>query len=62
MRFAINREDCIGCGLCAGVCPNVFEMDVEGLATVVGQPTAAEAPTAGEALESCPAGAILREE
>ena len=28
---AIVNENCIGCGLCNGICPKVFEMGSDGL-------------------------------
>lgn len=31
MRATVN-EACIACGLCTGVCPDVFEMGDDGLA------------------------------
>ena len=33
MKVKVN-EGCLGCGACAGVCPDVFELDDEGLAKV----------------------------
>lgn len=28
------RKKCIGCGACAAVCPNFFEIDKDGFATL----------------------------
>ena len=42
------------CGACTGVAPDVFEMNDEGLASVVGDDVA----SAKEAAESCPVEAI----
>ena len=48
-KITVN-ESCIGCGACTGVAPDVFEMNDEGLASVVA--------SAKEAAESCPVEAI----
>ena len=31
MKYVVN-DGCIGCGLCAGTCPEVFSMGDEGVA------------------------------
>ena len=31
MKVKVNRDACIGCGACAAICPDVFEIDDEGL-------------------------------
>lgn len=58
MQYKVNA-DCIGCGLCANTCPEVFHMTDAGLAEANPDavPAAAEA-AAAEAMSSCPAGAI----
>ena len=61
MRFKVN-EDCIGCGLCAGTCPEVFAMTDEGVAKAQpGEVDGAELETAKEAAENCPVSAIESE-
>ena len=30
MEVKVNRDACIGCGACAAICPDVFEIDDEG--------------------------------
>ena len=37
MRATVN-DTCIGCGLCAGTCPEVFHMGDDGLAHGSGIP------------------------
>jgi ferredoxin len=58
MKAIVNKETCIGCGLCDSICPSVFSMtgDVaEVIATPVPTP---DEPACSEAAESCPVTAI----
>ena len=58
MKYVVN-EGCIGCGLCAGTCPEVFSMGDDGLAVAIDAEVPEEAlDTAAEAKENCPVGAI----
>ncbi len=34
MKCKVNKEKCIGCGLCANLCPEVFEMKDDGKSEV----------------------------
>ena len=52
-KITVN-ESCIGCGTCVGVAPYVFEMNDEGLSSVIGD----DVDSAKEAAESCPVEAI----
>ena len=36
MKAYVDQDTCIGCGLCASVCPEVFEMNDEGKAEAAG--------------------------
>ena len=31
MKAVVDKETCIGCGLCTNICPAVFDMDDDGL-------------------------------
>jgi ferredoxin len=35
MKAFVDRDVCIGCGICESVCPDVFLMDDEGKAKVI---------------------------
>lgn len=58
MTYFVN-EGCIGCGLCEGICPEVFTMNDSGVAVAIDAevPEGAE-ERAAEAKEGCPAGVI----
>lgn len=58
MKAKINRSGCIGCGMCAEICQEVFEMADDGLAQVVKEPTRSNIHSAHEAAESCPVQVI----
>lgn len=58
MKATVN-EDCIGCGLCEGTCPEVFSIGDDGVAHAVEEDVPEEAEdTCQEAAESCPVSAI----
>ena len=56
MKVIVN-EDCIGCGMCEGVCPEVFQLNTGGLSEVVGDPNSYPDATR-EAAAVCPVNAI----
>ena len=56
MKTIVN-EDCIGCGMCEGVCPEVFQLDGSGMSQVVGD-TDLHVDSVQEAAEICPVNAI----
>ena len=62
MKATVNRDLCIGCGLCAELCPEVFEMGDDMIAQVLADEVPAEAEgKAREAESSCPVEAIALE-
>ncbi|MFA5109750.1 MAG: ferredoxin [Patescibacteria group bacterium] len=51
----VDKNKCVGCGLCAGLCPETFQMDLDGKSEVVkGEVTACAKEAAGQ----CPVEAI----
>lgn len=57
-ELKINKEKCIGCGLCVTECPGGMELQEDGKAEIVDAATLASC--GGETV--CPYGAIEREE
>ena len=59
MKAIVDKNTCIGCGLCASDCPAVFSMIDDTIATVIADPVPAEhKETARFAAENCPVAAI----
>jgi len=56
MKLKVN-ENCIGCGACASICPDVFEVE-DGQAKVVAPITDEVKEDAINAKEGCPVDAI----
>jgi ferredoxin len=60
MNMAIDNNKCIGCGLCAGICPEVFGMAKGGKACVIAETVPAEAVDfCIQTMELCPMEAIM---
>lgn len=59
----VNHDECIGDGICAELCPEVFELRDDGLAYVINEnPDESLYDKINEAIEECPALAISMEE
>lgn len=61
MKATIDRDGCIGCGVCADICSEVFRMADDGLAEVYGEVSGDNADKAKEAEDSCPVSVITVE-
>ena len=62
MKAKVVRENCIGCGACQAIAPNIFEIDDEGLSKVINEEVSKEnEEDFKDALESCPTSAIVEE-
>ena len=51
----VDKNTCIGCSLCAGMCPDTFQMDMDGKSEVIKDEVT---DCAKNAAENCPVGAI----
>ena len=61
--FKVDQNKCLRCGMCTGICPDVFSFDDEGNIKVNNE-IIDEGNTDGvnEAMNSCPVSAIGKEE
>ncbi len=51
----VDKEKCIGCGLCPSICSEVFKMNDENKAEIISDK---KLPCVKEAIDSCPVDAI----
>ncbi|MFQ6020638.1 MAG: ferredoxin [Candidatus Aenigmatarchaeota archaeon] len=56
MKPEVDKEKCIGCGACAAICPEVFE--IKNGKSHVKNPDACDSCDCKEAADSCPVNAI----
>ncbi|AUN14013.1 ferredoxin [Paraclostridium sordellii] len=62
MKAFVDKDVCIGCGACTGICPEIFEMEDDGLAVAKeGEVPAELEESAIEAQDGCPVSAITVE-
>lgn len=55
MSIKVDQTKCIGCGMCANLCPNVFKINSQGKSEVI---STKDVDCARNAANSCPVGAI----
>ncbi|AET69492.1 ferredoxin [Desulfosporosinus orientis DSM 765] len=60
--FATVSAECIGCGACTEVCPQIFRMNSYDIAEAYTNPVPADAEECAKtAARSCPVSAIILE-
>ena len=69
-KVKVIKDACIGCGSCAAICPDIFDIEDDGLATVKstinfeedtigdGKLTDEHKTQIMDAIDGCPTGAI----
>jgi len=60
VKIIIDKEACIGDGICESLCPDVFQMTDDGKAEVIDEQS--NEPCVQDAIDACPTEAISREE
>ncbi|MBC8059594.1 MAG: ferredoxin [Clostridiaceae bacterium] len=62
MKGFVNKNSCIGCGICVSLCPEVFIMDNDGKAEAIDSEIQGRfVEDAKDAETGCPVGAITIE-
>jgi ferredoxin len=54
----IAEEECIGCGMCQDICPEVFKLDEETNVAKVIEPKEGPEDLVQEAIDACPVECI----
>ena len=63
MKAKVNKDICIGCGACAAIVPDVFELEDDGLASCKKEEINDDnKEDVMDAADNCPTGAIEIEE
>jgi ferredoxin len=62
MKVCINKEECIACGVCADIVPEVFVMGEDNAEVELPAVPSAHEEAVRDAAESCPTEAIVVED
>ncbi|WP_028575425.1 ferredoxin [Desulfonatronovibrio hydrogenovorans] len=57
-KVAIDVDECIGCGTCESICPEVFSLDEESGKSQIIKAEGGPQELIQEAIDSCPAQCI----
>lgn len=57
-KVYIDEDECIGCGLCEEICPEVFKLNEETDIAEIIKPEGGPEALIDEAIESCPVECI----
>ena len=60
-RVTIDEDECIGCGSCQDICPEVFQLDEETEKAHVTKPEGGSEDLIEEAMGECPMSCIFWE-
>ena len=58
-RVVIDEEECIGCGSCEDICPEVFKVNEEAEESIVIKPEGGSEELIQEAMLECPMSCIF---
>lgn len=61
MKVSVDKDLCVGCGLCESSCPDVFEMKDNVAVVKRGDVAPAQADCATSVAQNCPVSAITVE-
>lgn len=61
MKPKVDKEKCIGCGMCVSLCPDTFRISSDGKAEVIGEHICNEKCNCQAAKDNCPVKAITLE-
>ena len=61
-HVAIDQDECINCGACVELCPEIFALDENEEKAYVTTPDSEDTPCIEEAIASCPTSCISFEE